>query len=59
MCFIVPYNIKKLNFAYLHSIDWQARNINIENKIGQTNPEIEKIQQIQKSLQRAIKNQFS
>ena len=56
MCFIVPYNIKELNFAYLHSIDWQARNINIENKIGQTNPEIQKIQNL---LQRAIKNKFS
>lgn len=59
MCFIVPYNIKELNFAYLHSIDWQARNINIENKIGQTNPKIEKIQHIQESLQRTLKNKFS
>lgn len=57
--YLVVYDSKELNFAYLHSIDWQARNINIENKIGQTNPKIEKIQQIQESLQRVLKNKFS
>lgn len=29
MCFIVPYNDTNLDFAYLHSIDWQARDISI------------------------------
>ena len=33
--------------------------LNIENKIGQTNPKIEKIQQIQESLQRVIKNKLN
>lgn len=49
MCFIVPYN--DTDFAYLHSIDWQARDINIIGNMPY------KPQDIQ-TLQQAIKTRF-
>ncbi len=32
MCFIIPYS-NDLDFGYLHSIDWEARGVNIINKL--------------------------
>lgn len=48
MCFIVPYNDIDLDFAYLHSIDWQTRDISIISN---------KSQDIQ-TLQQAIRTKF-
>lgn len=49
MCFIVPYN--DTDFAYLHSIDWQARDINIIGNLRYKSQDIH-------TLQQAIKRQF-
>ena len=43
MCFIVPY--ESLDFAYLHSIDWQARNITIIGNMDYTDKDILALQQ--------------
>mgnify|MGYP006939746764 CR=1 FL=1 len=43
MCFIVPY--ASLDFAYLHSIDWQARNIAIIDNMDYTDKDILALQQ--------------
>ena len=51
MCFIVPYNDKKLDFAYLHSIDWQARKVQILGNTNYTNQTIQ-------TLQQDIRNKF-
>lgn len=49
MCFIVPYN--DTDFAYLHSIDWQARDISIIGNMPYKPQDIH-------TLQQAIKGQF-
>lgn len=50
MCFIAPYN--DTDFAYLHSIDWQARDISIIGNMPYKPQDIQKLQQ-------EIKQQFS
>lgn len=52
MCFIAPYKDKNLDFAFLHSIDWQARDIKIQDKLKYTKQHIQ-------ALQQAIKNKFN
>lgn len=52
MCFIVPYNETDLDFAYLHSIDWQARDISILSNMPYNPQDIQTLQQV-------IKQQFS
>lgn len=39
MCFIIPYN-NDLDFGYLHSIDWEARGVNIIKKLKYTKQNI-------------------
>ena len=51
MCFIVPYNDKNLDFGYLHSIDWEERNLKIQDKLPYTKQHIQ-------TLQQAIRMQF-
>lgn len=51
MCFIVPYNKTNLDFAYLHSIDWQARDISIIGNMPYNSQDIQ-------TLQQAIRTKF-
>lgn len=45
MCFIVPYNDINLDFAYLHSIDWQVRDISIIGNMPYNSQDIQTLQQ--------------
>ena len=51
MCFIIPYS-NDLDFGYLHSIDWEARGVNIINKLKYAEQDIQ-------ALQQAIKTKFT
>ena len=52
MCFIIPYDTTNLDVSFLHSIDWQARDIKIRDNRTYALKDI-------LALQQAIKTKFA